>query len=96
MLREGSLNQDSEDRSRLLGQRCAAFLPTFADTPQMGAASEHHIRPAEIDHLRKAQAGLNRNQQESVVPATRPQLWIGAANRASISGLVKNPTSFFS
>src|SRR5436309_2966179 len=54
------------------GERCAAFLPTFADASHVGTMTEMHRSPLKGDQLGKTQACLGGKQQQGMIAASEP------------------------
>lgn len=70
-----------ESAARERGQWRTSLLPSLADTSQMGPDAEMDGIPVEIDQFGKAQAGLDCEQQQRVIAASKPCCAIGGGQK---------------
>jgi hypothetical protein len=70
-----------EGAARVRGQWRTSLLPSLADTSHMGPDAEMDGIPVEIDQFGKAQAGLDCEQQQGVIAASKPCCAIGGGQK---------------
>jgi hypothetical protein len=73
-----------EGAPRVRGSWRASFLSTFPGASHMRAGAEMDGIPVEADQLGQAQAGLGREQQQSIIATSEPCRAIRGSEKRSI------------